>query len=147
MTANNSRLVSKTKGKIMGPGSLDECLGCMYEESDDIRVHLEYCSHCSRAYYNEEDRELNEDKFTPIFQTRRLGNFKPIFDCNSCAWLNITEEDQEQLYKEQHRMMDHICHYYNKRVIHRGSSKQRNEYLYPCIDCMKEGCCHFKKRS
>lgn len=130
----------------MGPGSLEECLGCIYEESDDIRVHLEYCTQCRRAYYDLDARNLHDDKYISILQVQRQGNYKPMYDCNKCAWLNITEEDQIQLHKEQHRMVDHICHYYDKRVVHRGSSKQHNEHLYPCFDCMKDGFYYYKSK-
>lgn len=40
--------------------------GTEYENSTDIKVHLEFCTNCKRAYSNEEDREFHEDKYRTI---------------------------------------------------------------------------------
>lgn len=40
-----------------------ECKGCKYENSTDIVVHLDKCTHCKRGYYNEEDREIHADLY------------------------------------------------------------------------------------
>ena len=134
----------------MGPGSLDECLGCVYEGSDDIKVHLEYCTHCKRAYYSEEDRDMNEDRYTSVSWPVRFGKWEPVYDCNGCVWLNITEEQQEQLYREQRRSIDHICQYYNRRVVHRGPIQKHNPLydarLYPCVECSKDGFSRYESR-
>lgn len=130
----------------MGPGSLDECLGCVYEESDDIKVHLEYCIHCKRAYYSEEDRDIHEDRYTSVGQPVRMGQFTPVYDCNRCAWLNITEEQQERLYREQRRVVDHICHYYDRRIIHRAMTQDHDSRLYPCRECGKDGFRNYEGR-
>lgn len=113
----------------MGPGSIDECLGCVYEESDDIKIHLEYCSHCRRAYYDPDARELHEDKFTPLLRS---------CNCNTCVWLNITVKHQELLYKETRREVPHLCHYYDKRLVHQGTGADGEIHLYPCTSCRRD---------
>lgn len=122
----------------MGPGSLDECLGCMYEESEDIRVHMEYCSGCCRAYYDPDLRNLYDDKFTPQFNSIRFDRREPVYDCNDCIWLNITVEQKERLYKETRRDLPHICQYYDKRIVHQGKGKEGELYLYPCTSCRRD---------
>ena len=42
---------------------MNECKGCKHEKSTDIGVHLEHCTHCKRAYSNDEDREMHEDLY------------------------------------------------------------------------------------
>lgn len=42
---------------------MNECQGCKYEDSTDIKIHLEFCTHCKRAYQAEEDRDMHEDKY------------------------------------------------------------------------------------
>lgn len=42
---------------------MSECNGCKYENSTDIKVHLEFCTHCKRAYYSEDERDIHEDKY------------------------------------------------------------------------------------
>jgi hypothetical protein len=39
------------------------CEGCIYENSTDIRIHLEKCTHCKRAYSQQKDREIHKDLF------------------------------------------------------------------------------------
>ena len=41
----------------------NECKGCKYENSTDIQIHLEKCTHCKRAYHQEEDREIHKDLY------------------------------------------------------------------------------------
>ena len=45
---------------------MNDCKGCRYENSTDIKVHLEFCTNCKRAYSNKEDREFHEDKYRTI---------------------------------------------------------------------------------
>lgn len=42
---------------------MNECQGCKYEKSTDIKISLEFCTHCKRAYQAEEDRDMHEDKY------------------------------------------------------------------------------------
>ena len=53
---------------------MNDCNGCRYENSTDIKVHLEFCTNCKRAYSNEEDREFHEDKYRTIDQKSKKGN-------------------------------------------------------------------------
>lgn len=46
---------------------MNDCKGCIYENSTDIEVHLEFCTNCKRAYSNEEDREFHEDKYETVY--------------------------------------------------------------------------------
>ena len=49
---------------------MNECQGCKYEESTDIKIHLEVCTHCKRAYQAEEDRDMHEDKYVNILRRK-----------------------------------------------------------------------------
>lgn len=42
---------------------LNECSGCYYERSIDIKVCLGICTYCKRAYLMECDREMHEDLY------------------------------------------------------------------------------------
>lgn len=42
---------------------IDECKNCKYEESTDIKEHMEFCLHCKRAYLVKEERDLHKDLF------------------------------------------------------------------------------------
>lgn len=59
-----------------------------------------------------------------------------MMDCNDCQYLNITEKEQRQTNHGNY--IPHICTKYNKRVIHRASSRQHKSYLYPCEECVEE---------
>ena len=65
-------------------------------------------------------------------------------DCNKCAWLNITEEEQEKL-KGMHKGM-HICKFYMKRVIHNTNRQTHASRLHPCRECYEDGLEHFIER-
>ena len=55
-------------------------------------------------------------------------------DCNNCKYLNITEKEQRHLGHQ----IPHFCTKYNKRVIHRATSRNHKARLYPCEECEKE---------
>lgn len=42
---------------------VNECSGCKYENSTNIKEHLENCTHCKRAYHSKEDREIHKDLY------------------------------------------------------------------------------------
>lgn len=42
---------------------MDDCSCCKYENSTDIKIHMEFCLHCKRGYFAEEERDLHEDLF------------------------------------------------------------------------------------
>ena len=42
---------------------IDECAGCKYGDSIDIVIHLGVCSHCKRAYADEDERDMHEDLY------------------------------------------------------------------------------------
>lgn len=61
------------------------------------------------------------------------------YDCNNCEYLNITEEQQEEIYKKTGEKPDHICTKYNKRVFHEVFLRdQLHHRIYPCIKCKEE---------
>lgn len=57
-------------------------------------------------------------------------------DCNDCEYLNITEKEQRRT--NHGNSIPHFCTKYNKRVIHRASTRRHSGYLYPCEECEKE---------
>ena len=42
---------------------MDECNGCKYEESTDIKICLGICTHCKRCYSTEEERNIHDDLY------------------------------------------------------------------------------------
>lgn len=42
---------------------VEECKGCKHEGSTDIKICLDKCTYCKRAYEREEDREIHEDLY------------------------------------------------------------------------------------
>lgn len=60
-------------------------------------------------------------------------------DCNDCEYLNITEEEQDEIFKKTGKKPNHICEKYNKRVYHEIFSwKFPHHKIYPCIECKEE---------
>ena len=59
-----------------------------------------------------------------------------MIDCNNCPHLNITEEQQEHLWKlsKKKAMFQHICTKYNQRVLH---CPYREPMIHPCRQCEK----------
>ena len=58
-------------------------------------------------------------------------------DCNLCKYVNLTESEQDIEFDERNReghKSDHICHKFNKRVLHGGQSKLLTR-ITPCIEC------------
>ena len=60
-----------------------------------------------------------------------------MIDCNDCHHLNITEEQQEYMWKITKKMaiFPHICTKYNQRVLH---YPYREPMIHPCRQCEKE---------
>ena len=62
-------------------------------------------------------------------------------DCNDCAYLMVTENQQEEIKQCGFGFAPHICTKFDKRVFHRvGATRTRNHssYLHPCEECEKE---------
>lgn len=75
-----------------------------------------------------------------IYKAKYLGKPINLIDCNNCAWLNITEEEQEKIKGL------HICQFYNHRVIHRTNCLKHSSILYPCDECYKDDNKYFIER-
>lgn len=75
------------------------------------------------------------------FKTQYLGEWVWQADCNNCAYLNLTEEQQEYQNKGIHR-----CLYYDERVFHRTNNQIHNRMIYPCDKCYKDKHKAFIKR-
>ena len=60
-----------------------------------------------------------------------------ISDCNKCPYLNITEEKQNEIYRETGLKPQHFCRKYNVRVVHRCmlSNKEEKHKLFPLSGC------------
>lgn len=63
-----------------------------------------------------------------------------MIDCNDCPHLNITEEQQEHMWRISKRMamFPHICIKYNQRVLH---YPYREPMIHPCKQCEEESEC------
>lgn len=44
----------------------DKCEGCKRESAMDITLHLEYCSHCKRAYFTEFEQKIHKDLYEKL---------------------------------------------------------------------------------
>lgn len=60
-----------------------------------------------------------------------------MIDCNNCPHLNITEEQQERLWRASKKktMLPHMCNKYNQRVLH---YPYREPMIHPCQQCEEE---------
>lgn len=85
-----------------------------------------------------------DDECDFIFRPQFLGEFVPQIDCNNCRWLDLTEEEQQELGDRCHRY--HWCTYYRKRVYHQTNNLIHNPRLYPCKKCEKEKYGHYMER-
>lgn len=61
--------------------------------------------------------------------------------CNSCVFLNIDEDEQRRIKREQGILHIHICLKYMVRVRH---YPYKEPYIHPCKECDKEVKCHKK---
>lgn len=65
------------------------------------------------------------------YERRYLGLFSYHVDCNDCKHLNITEYEQRNGSKKG----NHVCEYYQQRVIHRADRMNHDPFIYPCKQC------------
>lgn len=76
----------------------------------------------------------------------------PIYieNCNTCKWINLTEEEQRQRASQGLPVIHipHICEKYNERVYHRmhGGEPEHGSFLWPCDDCVKDDYEHYIER-
>ena len=61
--------------------------------------------------------------------------------CNGCAFLNIEEDEQHRIKREQGIWHPHICLKYMVRVRH---YPYKEPYIHPYKECDKEVKCHKK---
>ena len=59
-------------------------------------------------------------------------------DCNNCIYININEDQQNEIYKNTGNKPDHICTKYNKRLFHFARTKEHSSVIYPLEECDKE---------
>lgn len=73
---------------------------------------------------------IEKDKLYKMFNTK-------ISDCNKCPYLTITEERQNEIYRETGMKPGHICRKYNAKVIHRCALSHKKEHykLFPLEAC------------
>lgn len=75
--------------------------------------------------------EIEEaDKIYKMFNTR-------ISDCNKCPHLSMTEEKQNEIYRESGMKLPHICKKYKTKVIHRCALNNKEEHhkIFPLDSC------------
>ena len=77
------------------------------------------------------------------FRAYYLGNLIKLVDCNECAYLNMTEDEQEYEYEGKYI---HKCLFYDERVFHRTNNLIHNTRLYPCDKCYKDDHKNFSNR-
>lgn len=77
-----------------------------------------------------EEEIIETNKIYKMFNTN-------ISDCNKCPYLNITEEKQNEIYRQIGIKPIHICRKYNVRVIHKCalSNKEEHYKLFPLDGC------------
>lgn len=51
-----------------------DCDGYKYEDSNDILIHMEFCVHCKRGYFDEKDQDIHEDLYEPIYNDKEVTN-------------------------------------------------------------------------
>ena len=72
-----------------------------------------------------------------------LNEWKPTPNCNNCAYVSITEEEQEVMIRP---VPGHVCRQYNRTVKHLSSNLKHNTYIHPCKECAGDKYCNFKER-
>lgn len=40
-----------------------DCDGCKYEDSNDIKTHMQFCNHCSRSHTDEFEQSMDKDMY------------------------------------------------------------------------------------
>ena len=55
--------------------------------------------------------------------------------CNACAFLNLTEGEQNLIKRQSGETPPHICKKYNKRVMHFPNA---HPMIHPCEECIAE---------
>ena len=63
-------------------------------------------------------------------------------NCNRCKWLEPTEEEQEA----SNLKVPHYCYKYYKRIFHRTNETIHEPFLWPCKDCLNDGCEQYIER-
>lgn len=72
---------------------------------------------------------LEMDKFRKMLETK-------VSDCNKCPHLNITEEEQDEIYQKTGIKPPHICNKYKAKVIHRCAlSYKEDNKIFPLEKC------------
>lgn len=94
---------------------------CEGYRKDGTCVSTEVCKH----------KMTKNDKFAREYK-----------DCNNCAWLNYTEEEQKYLSGN----VAHICTLYHTRVIHGTNEVIHASYIRPCLLCEMDKFYMFRKR-
>lgn len=64
----------------------------------------------------------------------KLGEWTAPSNCDECAYISITEEEQHKTAPGTH----HTCLKYKKRVFHNSNRPGRHGMIYPCKECIKE---------
>lgn len=79
---------------------------------------------------------LSKEEKSEIDNVYKMFNTK-ISDCNKCPYLNITEEKQNEIYKETGIKPPHLCRKYKAKVIHKCaiSKKEEHSKIFPLDLC------------
>ncbi len=79
---------------------------------------------------------LSKEEMLEANKVYKMFNTK-ISDCNECPYLTITEERQNEIYKETGMKPTHRCRKYDARVFHRCILNAREEHhkLFPLDIC------------
>lgn len=67
------------------------------------------------------------------------------YNCNQCAYLNITEEQQQHVIK-RNMHNEHICLLYGERVKHETNCLKHDSFLHPCKECVKDCYRYYERR-
>ncbi len=56
-------------------------------------------------------------------------------DCNDCIYININEDEQNEIFKNTLEKPAHICKKYNKRLFHFSNSIKHSPTIKPLDEC------------
>ena len=117
------------------------------ELSDTSMVHIIKCSYLnclaiqnalsgySLDYKDKINSMVNDwNSMVSILNQNNIKNDNEKFCSNSCKYLNITEQNQSELFKTIHRILPHKCSKYQVRLMHGDA----HPLIYKCKSCREE---------
>lgn len=107
-------------------------------------VNEKICEAFGVPKYLIEPDAISRDK---IWRASLFGEpFHVAPSCNSCVWVNVTEEEQDALEATGVHVPGHMCMCYMERVKHETNNLVHNNIIIPCKKCKDDDHRAYKSR-